>query len=430
MLCCGLDIGSTNIKAVLADETGRSLWVKSVATPRKHDGIGIASDAEALVRLLEAMIIEGWRAVASGKPLAAIAAAGIGEDGVCADAALQPLGLVIPWFDKRAMREVEDFGRAFSLTRADFHTTAAKWMWMRQHRAGEIGPARQWIALTDYASSIWCGAPFMSETLAARTGCYDVFQRQWSAAALAYAKAPPLPRILKAGEIAGTLRDGPLRQSGAASAATLIVAAGHDHPIASSAIQRLDRVARIDSIGTANAIYGETRSLTPDLEGSNLEASVPALGGPGVALIGVTEFTVTLQEHFGSEANVRHLLGMPRLPGEPNPPDTDDQSRLRRVLEQMALRARRYLAAMDKAGVPPGPIFATGGWARSTALMELRASVFSEAVTVVDEPELAGLGAALLAAEAATGEAKGFRPVHGLHVVEPVSAWAQIYSKF
>ncbi len=250
MLVCGLDIGSTNIKVVLADESGRSLWVKSVATPRVSDGIGVATDAAALVALLEDMIVEGWRAVAKGEALAAIAATGVGEDGVCADSALQSLGLVIPWFDKRAMAEVERFASRFSFTRADFYTTAAKWMWMRAHREEEIGAAKTWIPLTDYASSLWCGAPFMSETLAARTGCYDVFARCWSGEALSFAEAPPLPRVLKAGEIAGTAGAGKLREAGAASAATLIVAGGHDHPIASSAIQRLDAQARIDSIGT------------------------------------------------------------------------------------------------------------------------------------------------------------------------------------
>ena len=67
MLYCGLDIGSTNIKVVLADEDGRSRWVKAVATPRRHDSIGIATDAAALVTMLEDMIIEGWQAIGGGK---------------------------------------------------------------------------------------------------------------------------------------------------------------------------------------------------------------------------------------------------------------------------------------------------------------------------------------------------------------------------
>ena len=73
-------------------------------------------------------------------------------------------------------------------------------------------------------------------------------------------------------------------------------------------------------------------------------------------------------------------------------------------------------------------IYATGGWARSTALMELRASAFREPITVVDEPELVGLGAALLALEAATGRAVTFTPSGGLRVIDPLGRWSEAYA--
>lgn len=428
MICCGLDIGSTNIKVVLADGEGLTLWVKAVPTPRLNDGLGVATDAATLVTLLEDMVIEGWQALGGREPIAAIAATGVGEDGVLANADLSPRGLVIPWFDKRAQAEAEAFGGKHALTRVTFYTSATKWLWLRQHRADEIAGAAHWIALTDYPSALWCGQPFISETLAARTGCYDVFARAWSDAALVDAKAPPLPRVLKAGQIAGTLRDGRLRQSGAGTTSTIIAAGGHDHPMAAGAIQRLDAAARIDSIGTANAIYGETRNPNPDLGGSELEASVPALGGPGVALIGVTEFSATLRDQLGGDAAIRQLLAVPRLPGAPGAEATDDATRLRHALEQMALKARGYFSALDRAGVPRGKIYATGGWARSTALMELRASIFREPVTVIDEPELAGLAAALLALDAVAGTRHGFPNADRLHVVDPLGRWSEAYA--
>jgi len=84
MIVCGLDIGSTNVKVVLADEAGRTLWVKSVPTPHVNDGLGTTTDATVLMDLLEDLVIEGWREAGGGKPLAAISSAGVGEDGVCA----------------------------------------------------------------------------------------------------------------------------------------------------------------------------------------------------------------------------------------------------------------------------------------------------------------------------------------------------------
>jgi hypothetical protein len=60
--------------------------------------------------------------------------------------------------------------------------------------------------------------------------------------------------------------------------------------------------------------------------------------------------------------------------------------------------------------------------------MELRASMFREPITVVDEPELVGLGAALLALEAAMGQASAFTPSQGMHVVDPLGRWAEAYA--
>jgi xylulokinase len=68
------------------------------------------------------------------------------------------------------------------------------------------------------------------------------------------------------------------------------------------------------------------------------------------------------------------------------------------------LRARDMLRAMGDLGVPPGAIYATGGWTRSRALVELRAGLFGAPVLVVDDIGLTAVGAALLAREGASGQ--------------------------
>ena len=431
-LSCGIDIGSTNIKVVLADARGRSRWVKSVATPRRHDGLGPVTDAAALVAQLEDMIIAGWRDAGGGVPLQAIAASGVGEDGIGVDGGLNPTGHALAWFDKRAADETAWLARAYPDHRFYFYTTACKWLWLRKHRAGELETAGCWVALTDYPSAVWSGSAFMSETLAARTGCFDMLTRQWLPRLLAASRAPSMPRVLKAGQVAGTMMPGRLRAAGAASAATVLVAGGHDHAMAASAIRRLAADARVDSIGTANVIYGETIIPPSRNVASDLDISVPALGGPGIALMGVTEFSAALLDSFGGGAAVRSLLAVPRLAGEPalEHAGSDPAPRFRRVLELMTRRAHGFLRDLDDAGVPQGAIFAAGGFARSTALIELRASVFGEPVTVIDEPELAALGAALLASEGASGNPAVFEAASTLRVVDPLPRWSQAYSQW
>ena len=80
------------------------------------------------------------------------------------------------------------------------------------------------------------------------------------------------------------------------------------------------------------------------------------------------------------------------------------------------------------AGAKPAPIFAAGGWARSHAFIELRASIFGQPVTVVDEPELTAIGAALIAAQGA-GLALPFGEGLNLQEIQPVTAWVKPFAE-
>ena len=416
-LFCGIDIGTTNLKVLLLDEDGNTVWVKSVPAPRLHDGVGLVTDARALVTLCEDLIIEGWRQTAQGRIITAISTGGIGEDGVGTDATLAPLGHAIQWNDRRGEVFAEalastEMARAHPTILLDFSSSVGKWAWLHQHRPADLAGAAQWLTMTDYPLALWSGVPFMSATLAPRTGAFDLFKRQWIPEFLAWCSAPPLPPLKEAGEIVGRLRVGRLTSAGVASPETLLVAGGHDHPVAASAIRRIATNARIDSMGTANATYGETAALAPDHPMEGLYATLPISGAAGAAVIGMTEFSVTLDRLSGGVAELyQKILKSNDI--------KDLHTPFRAALEALSSRTKDFWAAMTRAGVPQAPIFATGGWARAPALMQLRANIFGAPITVVDEPELVALGAALFAAQGATGHAPLFSAAGKSHVVEP-----------
>jgi xylulokinase len=412
-LFCGIDIGTTNLKVLLLDATGKTLWVKSIPSPHLHDGVGIVTDARQLVALAEALIIEGWSAVGHGRVIAAISSGGIGEDGVGVDAALKPLGHAIQWNDRRGESYAQvlaqtEQARIYPTILLDFSSSAGKWAWLRQHKPQELSAAKFWLTMTDYPLAVWAKTEFMSATLAPRTGCYDVFTRSWISAFLTHVNAPPLPPLIEAGDVVGTMQPGTLIDVGAAHSNTLLVAGGHDHPVAASAIRRILKDARIDSMGTANATYGETSTLLPDHAMQGLYVTLPISGAKAVAVIGMTEFSVTLAKHVADVAVLyKSLQQGGTIPAAILPIFTD-----------LAQQTKHFWAAMTRAGVLPSPIYATGGWARSAALMQLRANIFGEPITVVDEPELVALGAALFAAQGA-GNVPRFSASQHSHVVEP-----------
>lgn len=437
MLVCGVDIGTTNLKVAIVDETGVSKWTRAVPTPRVAASARQDVDATVLLSVIEDLIVEGWRAVGKGKPLSAIATTGVGEDGILVDRTLEPLCFAIPWYDRSAIGEAAEIREnAAATTRAGIemeHTrTGAKWLWLRRHRPALFADGSMWIVLTDYPSVIWTGRPFISETLASRTGCYDVGRRAWLDELLQICGAPELPDILRAGEVVGTFGAGPLKSAGAVSDDTLVVAGGHDHPVAAAMIQRFDPLARVDSIGTANVVYGETAKFALDRFDRYLAFMVPVQAKSGVACLGVFEFSAAVQSLKDRGIDIRAFLALPKVPGEPRffatPQDLPAQADARSVLEMAAVTARRMFSHMRQAGVPSTQIYATGGWSRSRSLLELRASIFGVSLNVLSEQEPAVIGAALLAAEG-LGEDVDFTTGVTTQTIDPDLRWAEFYQE-
>ena len=432
-LHCGIDCGTTNVKVVLIDDEGRSVATRAVPTPRAADPDGVSTDALALVGTLEEMILDAWRTAGGGAPLRSIAVAGVGEDGTGVLDDMTPTGLAIAWFDRRASAEAAelralagDEARAGIAVAAD--RTAAKWLWTRRHRPGDLARAHTWIALTDFPAAWWTGNAFMSGTLAARTACFDVYSRRWLPDLLAAAGAPPLPPLADAGDVVGTVNRGRILSEGAAADDTLVVAGGHDHPVAALAIRSVDGDARVDSLGTANLVYGEADGPVPPRLDPWLAFSVPPRSQAGVACLGVYEFSAALAPDAASRERLIAMLAASRLPGRPCSEANGPAAGQRRELEHACFVARRMLEAIDEAGAAPGEIYATGGWARSRALLELRASIYGRPVHAIEEPELAAVGAACLGVRATTGRFPDLCLTRHVRRVDPAPDWAGIFA--
>jgi len=437
MLYCGVDIGTTNLKVSLVDGEGCARWTRAIPTPRRSVAELSAADGDVVAAAAENLIIEGWRTVGAGHPLAAIATTGVGEDGLYVDELLRPLTPAIPWFDRSAVNEAEQIRSSGAMSARSGiemeHTrTGARWLWWHSRMPDIQKRAANWIALTDYPAAVWCSTAFISETLAARTGCFDIFKRKWLPAMLNVCAAPHLPPILRAGQVVGCVVSPRLLESGAASATTLIVAGGHDHPMASSLIQRINPWARVDSIGTANVVYAEADASPPDHLDPTICSTVPVRKKIGTAFLGVYEFSAGVRSLEAQGVDMRRFLDQPRMPGLPHGnwsrgDVAETAGDPRRLLEVASFNARVLLEKLTAFGVEEGPIYVTGGWSRSRSLVELRASVFGQALHVLSEQEPAVVGAALLAADG-TGASVDPKATVSVEIVEPNPSWAKSYS--
>jgi xylulokinase len=402
---CGIDLGSTNIKVLLLEETGHVLARATRPTPRIVEEGGVSTDAEALLRLVETMMIEAHQAAAAPAPIAAVSIGGTGEEGVPIDRAVRALDRVIPWFDQRAasiageMAARSPWAGAPLPVALDYSRTAAKWAWARRYRPRPLEQAESWVALTDYPAARWTGRSFMSESLAARTACWHVGRRCWMTPLLSDCGAPPLPPVVSGGTLLGSLHSPTLRAAGVADAGTLVVSGGHDHPMAAFAVRQWHPDAIIDSMGTAELIYAEMPTAE-DAEGGQppphpyFAFSRPVWGEGRIACLGVTELSASLDpmmQDTGSLGDAFRVLmaGGPVSAGAV-------RARLAAITEGTRVR----LSALEALGVPSGPLFVGGGWARSLSFLRLRASLLGRPIHRLEEMELSAYGAALLAARA------------------------------
>lgn len=391
-LYCGIDLGTTNVKVLLCDATGHVAAIRSCPTPRiSQDGLTM-TDPAAILATVERLLAEAWDAGGTGARLAAISSAGVGEDGFMLTPDGTPRDLSIPWFDRRAEAEAQELRRSCPLherTGIDFDATrtAAKWLWLARNgpapHAGDV-----WIALTDWPLVAWSGRAVMTEALAARTACWDITRHSWLAEALTASEAPALPPVVPGGQVVGTARPDsfPVRL-GAADARTLIVSGGHDHPVAAATIRAAFPGAIVDSMGTAELIHAEAAGRMKPTVG--LVRTLPAAPGMIDACLHVFELDGFLKSLPPDQLRAE-LAGE----GSGNP-------QIRQRLETAAMVSAQVLSTMFVAGLPPCDVFATGGRARSDLFMQLKADVFGHPIARVEEGELCGLGAAIIAARAA-----------------------------
>ena len=301
----GLDIGSTNLKALLLTADGEQVGEAHRRTPwRTLPGGRTETSPAALLAAVTDLLAElgGWAEATGHGPVRAIGICGMAEAGVLVDGDgvgdvvdSVPLDVpVVAWFDPRGAEDVARLDPAF---RAEFRrrtglpvgplATFAKLLHLRGRGVSPAG--RQWLNLPEFVAAALGGGRFGEPSLRSRTGLVD----QDTAAAwpepLALLGATPdlLPPARAAGQPWGVAT----RRVPRAFAGAVLTVAGHDHLVASVGAGCVAATDLYNSIGTAEALVrvldgtldGGTRAR---LAGTGINAGAHLLPGRGVLLAG------------------------------------------------------------------------------------------------------------------------------------------------
>ena len=445
-LLAGIDVGTTNIKAVVFDPPGRIVSQASVRTPTHRPRPGWAHYRpqelwESVVQVLRTATgqLDDARAVAG------VAVASVGEAGVPIDARGGPTYDAIAWFDQRTEAQAEwlectvGSDRFSALTGLPIKPIfgLCKMLWLKAHEPDAFARTVTWLNAADYIAYRLCGTPATDYSLASRTLALDLRNLEWAEEVISEVGIPMslFAPLAASGTPLGSVQPDVARETGLPGSAQVAVG-GHDHICGALAVGVTEPEALLDSLGTAEALCIPLERLPTDTEiirgGYSLGAHVVpgryyVLGGIYTSGASIEWFRDLLGGDIAYEALITEAGKAP--PGSMgscflphlrlgNPPHNDPLSRgafigltpdvsrgvlFRALLEGLALEYRYLIDGLvpHLEGTAPTRVVAIGGGTRNALLMGIKASVQNRTITVAEVDEAVALGAAVLGGLAA-----------------------------
>ena len=439
----GLDVGTSNIKAVAFDAAaGQVVALAAAPTPVSHPRPEWTEfDPAGLWQSTCRCLQQALAALPADYRVAAIAVASMGEAGVPLDGTGRPLYPMIAWHDPRSEPQAEELRRRIGAEtihritgqKARHIFSATKLLWLREHHPDVIRRMALWLCVEDYIIWQLSGAATTDYTVASRTMLFDQERAAWSPQLLDVCgiTAQVLPQPLPSGTTVGTVTASAARLTGL-SEGTAVATGGHDHLCGALAVGAVERGRFLDSAGTAEAMlapverfYGGGAVFASGLScyrhvlpgrfmlqgglntaGGALEWLTTVTGGGPDGYAGL----FAAAERSGPGA--RGVFCLPHFGGCASPV-VDAESRgafvgltlahgrgdmMRALVEGLAYHLRENMDHI--AGIAPlaeGHILAIGGGNREPLMLQTKADVCNRPVHYATVPEAVAVGAALLA---------------------------------
>ncbi len=264
-LLLGLDIGSTNVKAVVYEPDGRSVARASIPTvthyPRptwaffKPDELW--SSAATVIRGVVAQIDDPRR-------IAGVAVASMAEAGVPLGSDGNPTYGAIAWFDRRTIPQRDWLGRQigedllFARTGLSLQPiwSLCKLLWIKENEPEVWARSVRWLNIADFVAYKLSGEAATDWSLASRTLAFDIRRLTWdrdilqSAGVPGSILAPAVPSGTRIGSVTREVASATGLPEGIA-----VAAGGHDHVCGALAAGVVERGQILDSMGTAEALF-------------------------------------------------------------------------------------------------------------------------------------------------------------------------------
>lgn len=444
MYFCGLDVGTSGVKAVVFDESG-----KIAAKSFYEYVLVLKSDG---TRELDPMDIwEKTKAVLSdvGKTcqgISALAVSSFGEAFVCVDGAGREISRVMVFTDRRgedeyftAMKNSSDDEIAKICGLPPSTTYSISKLLHIKHNLQDIyKKTHKFLLIEDYIYFKLCGGAFTDYSLACRTMLFDVHKKAWSDTLMEkFGFDPGMFSIpVQSGEVIGQLSFAVARETGLPASLKLVMG-GHDQPVNAMGAG-LREGATVCSMGTSECLTPVFASPLPykvTLESSlssepflvnDMYCTLAYNVTSGLAVKWFFDTFASSERPDGHppyalfEQNApqgpTRLMVQPYLMGS-GTPYMDHRARFavigadvgttrydiyKSVLEGLCMDQRLNLEIIQNEGIAIRNIICVGGGSKSRLWLKVKADSMQVSVSTLKCSEAGALGCAILCA-AATG---------------------------
>jgi xylulokinase len=447
MLFCGLDVGTTGVKALVFDEGGSQI----AGAYRAYD-IQVAPDGTRLLRGREL-----WEKTKAAFAEAA-AVAGGALDALCVDTfgeafvALDAKGEIIcdpmlftdrwgerEYFEAEKRTSAGEIARICGLPLSPSYTLS-KVLYLKEECPDIYARTARIMLIQDFINYMFCGEAGADYSAACRTMFFDVQACRWSAELISkfglerthYSDPKPMGTVL--GELRGEL----IRELGIKGNPKVVVG-GHDQPVNAIGSGLRDGYA-VCSMGTSECITPITGSILPaDFIARRGIPSEPLWEKGLFCCLAYNQTSGLLVQWFVSTVtgekdpplaffdqhvppNPTKIMVQPYLMGS-GTPYMDNGARLaiagmdygttkfdiyRAILEGLVLDQRLNMAVLEDERVFVKHLITVGGGSKSRPWLEIKADILQIPVSTLKVKEAGALGCAILCA-AACGVYGGIR---------------------
>ncbi|HXB92451.1 MAG TPA: gluconokinase [Puia sp.] len=184
----GVDIGTTNTKAIAFTERGEILGSVSASYPTYSDGTGRHElDPDQLLGAVLRVLADLGRQTAGKDRLAGISFSCAMHSLIVVDAAGCPLTRASTWADirseafARALKTGETGRRIYRQTGTPIHPMSplSKLLWMREKEPAIFGRAARFISIKEYIWWRLFGEYEIDHSIASATGLFDIYKKDW-----------------------------------------------------------------------------------------------------------------------------------------------------------------------------------------------------------------------------------------------------------